>query len=311
MKKIVIELKSGMIPFDSLETQNEPFNKMYGFGTEKVKYQSDLDNLVHFSHISNVVHVLMGQRPVPSKKVTIRKRNNHIDDIASNGLFKITNVPFVTYIDKEGNEKKSFYKEATQGKKCFYNSNSKIKTYDKDRTAIDGYITWDYLHKRKFYSEKSIEFTNRLKEIGKELGYQNVEKNISLVDFLYDVRKNEKYQAELVELASKCGLSSPIGNYIENEGKKGNSFNNCASSNLSAVTINQYLLYKVGVDGEVVLFMNDEDASVIENGTKVATFLDGGLAKVKSISNIYEDDIEDFVDGYTEKGFINIKDLVK
>ena len=49
----------------------------------------DMNHLIKLEPLSNMLHVLLGERPVPTNKITFNKRINSIDDVVKNGYVKI------------------------------------------------------------------------------------------------------------------------------------------------------------------------------------------------------------------------------
>ena len=61
MRKIEIKVRSASV----IDTSGKN-NETLGNDGAKVSSPNDMKNLVHFNHVSNMLHVLMGLRPVSS-----------------------------------------------------------------------------------------------------------------------------------------------------------------------------------------------------------------------------------------------------
>ena len=97
MRRVKINLRSGKV----VNTNCKGNLKTVGrYNSHPADITNDMDNLIHFNHISNMFHVMMGSRPVSSRYDTHRKRSTYLDDIVRSGLIHYDNVTSVTYKTK-------------------------------------------------------------------------------------------------------------------------------------------------------------------------------------------------------------------
>lgn len=276
---------------------------------------NDMENLIHFNHISNMLHVMLGSRPVSSRYGEKRKRSTYIDDIVSNGLLRYDNIVRVPYETKEGKKCVCYNNEFTQGKKPFINSNRQnIGVCTGNGEICQSYLTWSKLKEKKLYSENCKNALQILLEFGDFLGVNNIQKEYSLTDILIMLRDYPEWKKKLFSI--KVGID-PIKHFINKEDSSGfNSLNERFSPNRAALSNMNAVTPKVSIDATIVLFLTDEDATNLLNGKLFATILDGGYAKIKAnpktvrdLPYIDESEINDVIDDYLSENFIKINFL--
>ena len=72
-----------------------------------------LGDSIHTNHVSNLIHVLFGQRPVPSLRPSIYSKSAKLYDLALNIYLKIDNYMIIN----KKNNTIEYIKETTQTKK--------------------------------------------------------------------------------------------------------------------------------------------------------------------------------------------------
>lgn len=258
------------------------------------------DKLFKIEPISNMLHVLCGERPVPTFKNTLRKRHNILDEIAKNCFCKIDNL----YYTLDKNNVKKPITEFTQGKKWVGNANVQngLKTIASNGLVYQGEITWATLKQRYFYcdNEKYINIINKLHEW---LGNNNINifEQFSLVDLLLYLadKKNKKDEMTLFFQEQK------ITNFIHLINKNlsaTNSFNSASEKmknlNLARRVVNTAPAYKLYLSGSFIFPIDDDNIiKAITNGNRHATFLENGFAKIISINDSIDEDFLE-MDGY-------------
>lgn len=318
MKEITIKVESASIVVENRSVGifkkgiRTPICDLRNKHGEFVDCNTDESNMAYFENVSNMLHVLMGDRPVPSKKYTIRKRNTFIDDIVEKFAFiKELNVNRIEKVDKKGKNRVYIHKNYTQGKKCMPNSNSQTKTVGKDGVEYKGTITWDALIKRGIYSDGAIKTYELLIKISKEMGIDNVRKSYSLIDFLYLIRNNKTYVDKVIDFSIK-NEASYIAHVLRGSTNGGsiNDICNNNSPNLAAKPVNVSQTPKLTSGFEIILYVDDDVADTIDKGVRCATFLDGGVAYVSSINilNVW-DNIYDICEDMYYAGYTKVSDL--
>lgn len=224
---------------------------------------ADYNDLIHFSQISNAIHVLLGARPAPSMRETLLKRNEKIDEIASNVLIKI-DTP-VSFVDKFGNNRPIL--EFTSGKKIPWESHSQNIV-----------LTWSVIKRKFFYKEnKYKQFISILEEIS---GLANISKQYELFTFLNILKQDEKKWNEYCNRIKEFECSALMLNSIDSIGKNNGKYN------LAARTINTNPVDKIAIDGEIILYnVKSETINDFFSKNQYSTFLDGGLLKIIEYDN--------------------------
>lgn len=281
----------------------------------------DTENLIHQNHISNMLHVLLGVRPVSTKYPNGHERSKYIDNIVANGLIRIDNdYRTEDYIDKEGNVHKRFNVNFMQGKKPYRNSNrQRLTTVASNGECMNGYITWPYLRKKMVYSSGYKKVQNILMEFGEFLCYDDVRKDYSLVDLLIKMRDYPEWCSKMAAIQGITPITSFLLDKDYNS-KSGKGFNQVGETgvNLAGLLNLTAIYFYTTLNATVILFMEDADAENLIKGKRMATFLEGGVAFIENCPNRIQDferidnddeleEIkEDFIDN---ENFTEIKDL--
>ena len=311
MKEVTIKIKSAKIVNTDYKTGKKK-NKTVGFDGSPTVTTNDMENLIHFNHISNMIHVMMGSRPVSSRYQSKYEKSSRLDDIIKSGLIHYDNVVKINYTTKKGEEKISYYNEFTQGNKPFYNSNRNgcgITASNGEKTQ--SFLTWSKIKEKALYSKQYVKALEVLNAFGEFINSKNVQKDYSLVDLLVIIREYEEWVNKLTQIKEL----SPITNFVFKLEKGGNSLtqigsnnspNRAALSNINAVTP------KVSIDATIVLFLEDEDAVNLLNAKGISSFLDNGYAeivKIEDISHYDEDTFEENIEEMLDNDYILINKL--
>lgn len=310
MRKIEIEIHSAKV----VNTNRKGNLKTVGRDSiSPSDVTNDMENLIHFNHISNMLHVMLGSRPVSSRYGEKRKRSSYIDNIVSNGLLRYDNIVRVPYETKDGEKRVCYNDEFTQGKKPFINSNRKnIGVCASNGETCQSYLTWSKLKEKSLYSENYNTVTQLLLEFGQFIGIKDIQKEYTLLDVLIKMRDYKDWCSKILEIKNIGVITDFLGltntQSILNSLSNGSfSPNRAALSNMNSVTP------KVSIDATIVLFLTDEDAINLLNGKTFATILDGGYATIKGnpknvrdLPYIDDDEIDSFIDDYLDENFIKI-----
>lgn len=251
------------------------------------------DKLFKIEPISNMLHVLCGERPVPSFKNTLRKRYIILDEIAKNCFYKIDNVYLVT--DK--NNVKKPITDFTQGKKWVGNANVKngLKTLTKDGLVFQGDITWATLKQRYYYCNKE-KYDNIISHFKEWFGCDDINffKEYTLIDFLLFLSEEKNKKNEMITFFQNEKMTTFI-HVINRNLKATNSFNmateNMNNLNLARRVVNYSPVFKLYLNGCFIFQIEDEDiVRAILNGNRHATYLENGYAKLISINDSIDED---------------------
>lgn len=222
--------------------------------------------------ISNALHTLVGERPVPSFRKTFYSKNEHIFDLANRSYIMISS-PKIERVTKEGTFE-SFIDEFMRVNKSAWNSwtNSPV-------------IHWFKI--RKYMGEYFDEFVNRLNVI---FGY-----DVTTEPFENLLNSYEKYGSKLDDTINWLLTikKTPITLFLT-QTKFDRSSITCSISNGLGETIISGIDKVNIINGEILV---PYDEYFVNRLTKNSTnILDGGLLKIIGIfdeSELY--DIESFV----------------
>jgi hypothetical protein len=227
--------------------------------------------------VSNALHVLMGERPVPSLRTTNLQRIDDIFEMANNGYLKIESV-------KEVNEKKNFsrYPEQTLTmRKSVYNSFS----------TAPAIINWERV-RRLLENELNDKFhllLNKLFKIDVKSTYicedaiallrKYHSNNNDLKQFI-DILKEECKQPMIDFIKGSQKLSAAA--LLKNPNAVGVSptFN----SNVRTLITTNFGVDKITkLRGKIVVALSKTDLEKIKNNKGVAKLLDGGLLWINKV----------------------------
>jgi hypothetical protein len=231
---------------------------------------------ITINHISNMIHVLFGERPVPTNRVSIYNKLDYYFDMAANSYLKINeDAPFI---------------ETIQSKKLTHDS------YNPNH-----YINWlvikDYL---------GSDLYNDFIEILQTNGF---DKNQPLDYILDDIRKlfsNNEFTEFIdnIKLNGKSALLSYIIGRADKDGimKPSKDFSKSTNTRLCVTTA---ISNCIKLSGEIIIPLNENDIERLRKSKGCATILDGGLVKIKNM--ILEDDFSE--DLMLMDGFRIVKDI--
>ena len=295
--------------YDSHKFKNETRDKVWsGIGSPMERPDDQIVNFfqengspIKFEPVSNMLHVLMGIRPVSTNRQSISgsKRNEHIDEIVSNGWFKIDNMYGVEYKTKSGEDKWRFIGEFTQGKKNQSNSHrNDVYTHNHiENKDVPGWCSWmavrkklcfGYSKKKNFTENKRkvyYDFVSLLEEcLGRPI-FVNETPTISLSEVLGIIAKgNEDNKKKVDEFLSKNNLTSmkalmgdpksDLSSLLREDGGDQAGLIN----NISMVT-------KVSLNGSFIFDVDEEDYQYFKMGPQYATYLDEGVAHIEYLGD--------------------------
>ena len=311
MRRVTIKLRSAKVVNTNCKVDTKTVGR---YGIKPTDITNDMDNLIHFNHISNMFHVMMGSRPVSSRYDTKRKRSQYLDEIVRKGLIHYDNSTSVVYTTKSGEERICYNNEFTQGNKPFVDSNRKsISVTASNGEVSESYLTWAKLSERSKESDGCKEVLKILNDFGIANGIENIRKEYSLLDALIKVRDYDEWYNKLL----KVNGVGPIISFLKREPSSGfNNQNNHFSYNRASLVNMNAVTPKVSVDATVVLYLTDEDAENLLNAKSIATILDNGYAEiegnpqtVKDFPFIDNNDIDDDIEWHLEENYVKISTL--
>lgn len=221
------------------------------------------ENLMRFKEpitvyqISNVLHNLFGQRPVPTRKFCFYNKDPYLFDKALESFIKIN----------------FYYFEKLTLKKAVYNSWQTSSNF------------FDWYRIRTFLDEHYEYFISVLQS---ELNLNPLEKTFyEIADLIKENISKPAIQNLLIFLSKnqKTSLVYDLGYQIKNNQvipyeQKTTMLN---SSPKTTVTIVNGIGEVCKLSGEIVIPVNENDIEIIRNHTGTADILDGGIVYIKKL----------------------------
>lgn len=207
------------------------------------------------NQISNVLHVLMGERPVPTYRKSIFKRDESIYQTAKNALVKIN--PY-----KVGDD---LITETISSKKIVTDSYSNGEL-----------VTWELIRRLLISCrDKDLTYKYFISEIEGILNISNIEKvmNAEYACKLLRRCKDARYKSLVVKL--KDNSKMPLAKAISEGGKL-----TYSSNPATYYVINRGITQVVNLSGEIIFRLTKEQLERIRNGKGSCTLLDGGLVYI-------------------------------
>jgi hypothetical protein len=229
----------------------------YSLNYDNSRNVSDrFDEPITIYQISNVIHKLFGERPVPTFRYSKIPIIEYLYNKALESYLKIDNV-----LDQNGN----FIKETFMTNKGVYNAYSPTFTID-----------W-FKIKRMLNDDAYVDFLSLIKDLYNEIPQ-------SFNDLVDMIKNDENNYNKVIKFFSDRKLT--IFTYIFKN--QGNSINKIPSIQR---TINYGKDYISIFKGNIYIPINEDDIEKIKNGPGTSTILDGGLVKIEGILN--EEDLPD------------------
>lgn len=231
-----------------------------------------LGNSIHMNHVSNMIHVLFGERPVPSLRDSVYVKNDSLYDLASRSYIKIDNYKTIN----QKNKTEHFITEKTSMKKSVYNSY---------RPNVQ--VSWDIIE-----SYFDIHFNDFIIFLEKLTNISDIRTKYSAND-LISILENQKESIEkFTRPIKKSGfnylLSTEIGKCSE------------LTKNInSLLTVNNGVNDCAKLFGDIIIPLTEnelEQFRTVSSGT--ANILDGGMVYIDEVVSEYEFN-QDILNSYT------------
>jgi hypothetical protein len=248
--------------------------------SEKNGIKNDSRYLISHHQLSNVLHVLMGLRPVPLKRKdkTMAEMDKNIEDMAKNAYIKYDYNPYSI--------EKMWQTEFIQTNKAAYNSHRQTKT-NYNGTDINGIFTWDYMRRNL-----SIEQNEKIIDVfQKVLGSIKLGEK-TLVETVIECKKHDYYFTLINGVVDT--LVTPWRKFfiaVSKEELK-EIFCNTQYGVPTTLINNNGVGYTLTLSGKMYLKVhNYEYEKALLNNSGLATLLDGGIVYVTDIRDysIYSD----------------------
>ena len=241
---------------------------------KRIEYHENLKEPITVYQVSNVIHVLFGERPVPTYRDVFWKPINYYFNKANESFIKLENYK------RNMKDKLVNITEKTHIKKsvwCSINPISNINLHVVKRyltlSNYDGNLYDFFVNESNKIFNQDIRFLS-MKEIKKL--YLN---NKDDVGFILETLK--KYRRK------------PLVDYLIDENNNGNLITNNYSTGVIR-TVNNGIDNVTVLCGTIYVPVNDDDIERLKNvSTGFCTILDGGNVYIESILEDYEIETDD------------------
>ena len=249
-------------------------DKMFDMGVRSDRYLAqEYVEPITVNQMSNVLHVLMGERPKPSLRYTPYDRVERIYNIALESYIKI---------DSPKNSLGQFYSETVQLKKAVGNSwNPQVQ------------VSWLRLQ-RYLGDEFYTKFINVIVSVFKVV----IEDVTTLEIRELCLNTIDKRLDKIFELAIEQKLT-PLSDYFRSKIM----VSTINATRKTPVTVVTCIDKIIRLNGQLIVPVSDEDIQIIRNNKGCATILDGGIVYIKGLksANLLN------VDGFTQFKNISLK----
>lgn len=291
-----------VLKFDGsgLCVKGERHFRTYGVGTKTETDVSDnIEEPVPYTLLSNVLHVLCGEVPIPTKKSIGTKdmpksrlnRVSVLDDIAKNSYVHYNRL--LGHPVKVGKELKTDigYTELVRTYKFNWNSNTK---------SMDEYHTWHYLklHFGKDKEAHSLFLDMVRRTVGCEKLPDDIEECMHLCRKKCEGMSQEERDAIVLDTfgslmkgkktMTAIGAKYALTPWLSALGFKNGDSNNIKSSSRTPVIITSGIMTQLKIEGIIVCPIdNDAVVDKIMEGCGSATFMEGGIIRVIGLENSF------------------------
>jgi len=214
--------------------------------------------------ISNMLHVLFGQRPKPTHRETVYQRSEYLFQKAMDSYLKLNTV-----LDNKGN----LIRESTQTKKAVHNA-----------WSTTAFITWSRV---KDYAGDY--FPQIQAELIRAFGQDILSKPFA--DLVPMIKTSTDTQLINFFEGLKDIKLTALHTYIFDE--RGRTHINASSK--TRLTVLSGLDSIVKFSGNIIVPVNDDDIEIIRSNKGCATILDGGLVMIKTLTPDYNTTIDGYI----------------
>ena len=299
MAHVYLSFKNcGLISTKSHYKRGFKYNENVGIkGDFKIKNYElghNLETPIPYTLLSNVLHVLCGEIPVPTNRPTMLKRITRFDEIAKTAKYYIENG--YTYTTSKG-DTKYIYKETIRTKNHAYNSHLQGASTDIvlfDGTCIKSKNVINWVIFNSTFPEKTdlrdiiIAFINKtIKCDCEKMEFLDVIKCLSEYWYTEDFEKETEKLHEVLN-GKKYKLNKPWKFILlgKSDNEKITDISDVA--NITDYSSNRPLLnpcgvgYKINISGLIGFEVDDNDdiIDLLMNGTGMANMLEQGIVEL-------------------------------
>ena len=248
-------------------------------------------------HVSNLLHVLAGERPVPSLRKSCMKRDQQIYDLARESLVKVEEIS-----RDETKTVRKAVKDSWNTVTLWYHLNGK------DVRIKGGLIYHDRL--RRYLGNDLYE---RLLDVLKEVSGCNDPRCDFSAHEAIEYLNARNHDKRVVSLIAQCRISqrSSIANLLEPNGNIASiDIHQGTGCKLNTLVVNSGVEKVRSISGTVYVPIKSEVMLArFRHGGGVATFLEGGFAFIEGVDD-WSEDLTYGCQPVTEGELVNVSDRI-
>jgi hypothetical protein len=231
---------------------------------------------VSFRHIANLLHVLCGERPTPSIRRSFIRPVPAIADLARKARVKVTSV-----INRD-----NYIPEAKTVRKAIDNA-WQTSAHDiflnGKRQPLKGLLYWARLNSY-LGSDLYAAFRGLVEQL---LGASAL--SARLEDVVEQL--NAKFRKEIEHFVNECIESHRTAFAQLLAGDTATAAFNQVTNDCVRITVPKGVERICRIDGEIFIPVSPEELEMLQKGTGVGTFLEGGHAYISSVEDSYSDNL--------------------
>jgi hypothetical protein len=235
-------------------------------------------------HISNVLHVLMGERPAPSIRASFIKPIESIRKLADGARVKIDSL--IT-LDKKGN--KHYLKETKTVRKsipnCWNTASHSITLNGINKPLKGETLSWELI---KVYLGDVL-YQSFLKLVKTCIGDSALKERVEDVIGLLSSKHNSAVRAFIAECSEAC--KEPMAHLLRGSTEAA-AFNQ-SSDVLVRRTVCKGVEEISRIDGTIYVPMSNKDLDRVRKGPGSATILEGGVVFIEGVDDFSDNLISD------------------
>ena len=244
------------------------------------------DNVISVNQVSNMLHVLMGERPSATYRQTMIKPLSDIRELSNNALIQIDTPQFYNKLK----ECFCFPSETMTTRKAV--GDSWVKKRD--------HIYWKRIENLLTDNEDNSLYTELIDVLSNMLHCDVLKIEAILIPELIKKSVNTSEYITFLDKLKKHG-KGPVIMFLSGRYGEGNR-HDFVSNERTQLTVNFSIENISKIDGSILIPLEEEYIDKIKNNKGCATLLDGGFV---SIVGLYED----YELGQEYSNYININDL--
>lgn len=232
-------------------------------------------------HVSNLLHVLMGERPIPSFRPTAAKPDPDIENASRSARYRLEEVS-----TKETKACRKAVQNAWQTETIAY-------TLDGASIPVEGGVLYPRRLKRFLGDALHSEFVKLAAELKSEQGIQGKITTQGAIELLNACKKDKRVSAFCA--ACRAAKRTDLANIIEGSSKaRSSSVQRGCGSKLNLLLVGSGPEKVSRYKGTIYIpLSSDEMLSRVGNGCGVATFLEGGMASIAGVEEWSTDLVHD------------------